>query len=53
MLMCSSKTAASRSAVVPNLARAVLARHRQAVRTMAGYRGEAGGVIRQGIPSMT
>jgi DNA-binding transcriptional LysR family regulator len=31
-------------------ARAVLARYRQAVRTMAGYRGESGGVIRLGIP---
>ena len=31
-------------------ARAVLARYRQAARTMASYRGEASGVIRLGIP---
>jgi DNA-binding transcriptional LysR family regulator len=31
-------------------ARAVLARYHQAVRTMASYRNEAGGVIRLGIP---
>ena len=31
-------------------ARAVLARYRQALRTMASYRGEASGVIRLGIP---
>ncbi len=31
-------------------ARGVLARYREAVRAMASYRGEAGGVIRLGIP---
>jgi DNA-binding transcriptional LysR family regulator len=31
-------------------ARAVLARYRQALRTMSSYRGEASGVIRLGIP---